>query len=102
VHELEIEKDRSTTLLEAAVTETSKKCKEAEIAASREAQRRISVESEISNMHHLVLESRAVAETASFECKRLRNAVLAVSQVRNLFVLFKLNAPIQINPAFVA
>lgn len=81
VHELETEKDGFVARQEEAVAKALEQSQAAVIAAGMETQRRIAVEAEISNMQQAVMDARTVAETASFECERLRNAVLAVSQV---------------------
>lgn len=81
VHELETEKDGFVAKQEEAVAKALDQSQAAVMQAGKETQRRIAVEAEISNMKQTVMQARAVAETASFECERLRNAVLAVSQV---------------------
>ena len=81
MHELETEKDGFVARQEEAVAKALERSQDAVIQAEKETQRRISVEGDISSMQQAVMEARAVAETASFECERLRNAVLAVSEV---------------------
>lgn len=82
MNELQTEKDGFVARQEAAVAEANNAADTAHAAATREMQRRIAVEEEIVQMRQAVADARKVADTASFECKRLHNAVLAVSQVR--------------------